>query len=135
MAPLEQTARPLRPSWSAIGCTVRGGRPLDSTTLKPASTAARTASLVRCDRLPSWRSSVPSRSLAINSIGTFVTLAFRSLCMEGRDEGIEAARLDRAPESLHQFLIVMQVVPGQQHRTQHFLGLDQVVEIAAGIVA
>src|SRR5688572_15162747 len=131
MAPLEQTARPFNPSCSAIGSTVRGGRPLASTTLKPAATAARTASLVRGDSVPSWRSRVPSRSLAINSI-IFVFFVIRlrtpssrrlvpdddpevaslrilsnaALRMEVGHERVERPGRDRTTQALHQFLIV-----------------------------
>jgi hypothetical protein len=46
--------------------TERGGRPVTSTTRIPACSAAAKAAPVRADRVPSLRSSVPSRSVAMS---------------------------------------------------------------------
>ena len=63
-APLAQMAMPPTPIRSAIGPRLRGGRPLTSTTVIPASLADASAALVRSDTVSSGRSRVPSRSLA-----------------------------------------------------------------------
>src|SRR4051794_10434090 len=65
MAPLAHTTRPRSPSTSMIGGIQRGGRPVTMTSPIPADSAASTAARVRSDTVPSERSSVPSRSVAI----------------------------------------------------------------------
>src|SRR5919112_1923716 len=64
IAPLAQMAPPPTPIRSAIGPRLRGGRPLTSTTVIPATRAATRAARVRSDTVSSGSSRVPSRSLA-----------------------------------------------------------------------
>lgn len=45
----------------------------------------------------------------------------------------EAACGDGGADAVHEFLVVMQVMLCQQHRSQHFIGLEQVMQIGAGI--
>ena len=36
-------------------------------------------------------------------------------------------------QAAHQVLVVLEVVPGQQHRAEHLLGAEQVVQIGAAV--
>jgi hypothetical protein len=67
-APLAQMAMPPTPMRSAIGPRLRGGRPVTSTTVIPASLAAARAARVRSDTVSSGSSRVPSRSLATSRV-------------------------------------------------------------------
>ena len=55
---------PVWPVASATGAIQRGGRPVTSASTMPAASAARIASQVRRETVPSVRISVPSRSVA-----------------------------------------------------------------------
>src|SRR4029450_9373239 len=55
--------------------------------------------------------------------------------LEGGDPGIERAASDRPPEAAHDVLVVMQIVPRQQHRPKNLLGADQVLQVGAAVIA
>ena len=40
---------------------------------------------------------------------------------------------DGGTQPAHQVLIIPHIVPGQQHRSEHLLGLEQMVEIGAAV--
>src|SRR5258708_11211084 len=55
--------------------------------------------------------------------------------LECGDPVTERAGFDRAAQAAHDVLIIMHVVPCQQHGTKDLLAADQVVQIGAAMVA
>src|ERR687892_8767 len=86
-APFAQIARPVCPNASATGRTHRGGRPVATTIITPASSAAPNARTVRSETAPPVRRTVPSRSVAIS--WTLVTRSNRPADDEPGDRPVE----------------------------------------------
>src|ERR1051325_11418386 len=56
------------------------------------------------------------------------------LLLEGIDPPTERAGLDRAPQAAHDVLVVLQIVPRQQHRRENLFGADQMLQIGAAVI-
>ena len=48
-----------------------------------------------------------------------------------RGEGIQSVFGDRRAHACHQFLVVVQIVPGKQHGSEDFFGHHQVMDVSA----
>src|SRR5918996_1091373 len=92
------------------------------------------------------RSSAPQRTLMLYPRKSFTPGCYtradrrqrRALHVEVGGAGGQcgnAARLDRSARRSHEPLIIVQIVPGQEHRAQDLARLDQVVQIRAAEVA
>src|SRR4051812_32457315 len=56
------------------------------------------------------------------------------LALEGGNPCIERATLDRAAQTAHDVLIVLKIVPAQQHRAEDLLAADQVMKVGAAVM-
>ena len=54
--------------------------------------------------------------------------------MERADERIQRAGLDGCPETGHEILIIVQIVPRQQHRAEDFVRPHQMMQIGPAII-
>src|SRR5262245_5178276 len=70
-----------------------------------------------------------SRSVAIGR-----DISARLFGLERGDPGAERAGFDGAPQAAHDVLVILQIVPRQQHRRENLFATDQMVQIGAAVV-
>src|SRR5258708_17947577 len=61
-------------------------------------------------------------------------VSFALFRFECGDPVAKCARLDRGPQAAHNVLIVVQIVPGEQHGAEHLLAAHEMVQIGAAMM-